>query len=91
MKEEVLAFIDYMNSEIKERPQCLLFALYLKCKFSNAVILTNVGHTITSIDGTCYDWDGVVKRTDDFLEFPAMYGDSHIVDHHYAMKEIFRR
>ena len=80
-----------MNSEIRERPQCLLFALYLKCKFDHAVILTNVGHTITSIDGTCYDWDGVYERTDDFLEFPAMYGDSHIVSHHYAMKEIFSR
>ena len=44
MKEQVLAFISYMNSEISERPQCYLFALMLNNKFGDAVIYSKMGH-----------------------------------------------
>lgn len=91
MKEQVLAFIAYMNSEIKERPQCYLFALMLNNKFENAVIYSKIGHCITEIDGQYYDWDGVAEHTDDFLEFPKAFGDSHIVNYYHAIKEIMSR
>lgn len=90
-QEQILAFIQYLNSEIKEEPQCMMMAMILKLKFSHANILYNNNHFITEIEDTCYDWDGVVKRTKNFTEFPAGWGDSHIVNHYFAIAEKFNR
>ena len=91
MKQQVLAFIDYMRSEIAERPQCYLFALMLKNKFGDAVIYSSMGHCITEIGGQYYDWDGVTDKTNNFLKFPEEYGDKHMVNYYYAIKEIMSR
>ncbi len=90
MNEKVEAYIRYLRTHIKERPQCLMFAMLMKLKFSSAVILHGApGHCITEIDGKYYDWDGVAKRTEGFVRFPERYGNSHIVGHYYAIKERF--
>lgn len=92
MKEQVLAFILYMNSEITERPQCMLFAMMLKLKFDNSQVYHSPpGHAITEIDGVCYDWDGIAKKTKRFIKFPQEYGDNHIVGHYNAIAEKFNR
>ena len=91
MKEDVLAFITYLNSEIDEEPQCMMMAMILKMKFSSAILLYDNNHLITEIDGICYDWDGVAKRTKNPIEFPAGWGDSHIINHYHAIAEKFRR
>ena len=92
MEPEVLKFITYMNDNISERPQCLMFAMLLKLKFSSAVILHGApGHCIAFIDGKYYDWDGEAERTLGFAEFPEKYGDHHIVDHYYAIKDKFNQ
>lgn len=89
MEEKVLAFINYLRSKIKDRPQCMMLALLLKCKFESAELLYNTGHFITLIDGQCYDWDGVAERTDKFTQFPEGWGDIHIVNHYNAIRERF--
>lgn len=90
-QKEVLAFIGYLHSEIKERPQCMLFAMMLKLKFDDARIKYNTSHFITEIDGYHYDWDGVVKKIEGFIKFPQEYGDNHIVNHYNAIAEKFRK
>lgn len=92
MKKQVLTFIQYMNSEIRERPQCMLFAMILKLRFDSAQIKYSTGHFITLIDGYHYDWDGVwIDSTKGFTEFPKGWGDIHIVNHYNAIKEIMSR
>ena len=90
MEKEILAFIDYLKSEIKDRPQCFMFALLLKCKFERAVIFSSMNHCITLIDGDYYDWDGVAEKPEKrFSEFPEKFGDKHIVNYYYALEERF--
>lgn len=89
---EVLAFIKYLNSEIKERPQCMWVAMALKLKFNGQIYHNGPkGHAIIEINDICYDWDGVAKKTKQFLEFPQHYGDSHIVNHYFAMRGVLKR
>lgn len=90
-ENEVLAFISYLNTEIKERPQCMMVAMMLKLKFDGAQIKYRTGHFITLIDKQYYDWDGVVSDVKDFTEFPKEWGDSHIVNHYFAVKKVMRR
>ena len=91
-ENEVLAFISYLNSEIDERPQCMMVAMMLKLKFDGAQVYhSSPGHAITEIDGICYDWDGIAVKTERFIEFPQQYGDNHIVGHYNAIAEKFRR
>ncbi len=91
MAEEVIAYIEYLKSEIKERPQCMMFALLLKCKFDNAHMFYDNNHFITLIEGKYYDWDGEAERTEQFLMFPDGYGDNHIVNHYHAIKDRFNK
>lgn len=91
MKKEVLSFIKYMRSKIKERPQCLMFALLLKCKFDKAIIFYDSNHCITLINEMYYDWNGVVNKVGKFTKFPESWGYNHIVNHYNAIKEIFQR
>lgn len=88
-EEQVLAFIKYLNGEIHHRPQCMMLAMLLKVKFSQAILLYNNSHFITEIDGKCYDWDGVAERKPGFVEFLENYGDNHIVNHYYGIKARF--
>lgn len=87
--EEILEFIEYMNTNIGERPQCFLFALFLTCKFKGGLLLYNSNHFITLINGKCYDWDGLAERTSAFMNFPEGWGDNHIVNHYGAIKQRF--
>ncbi len=89
MEKKILEYIDYLKSEIKDRPQCFMFALLLKCKFESSVLLYNNDHFICLIDGQCYDWDGVAERTERFRKFPEGWGDTHIVNHYNAINEQF--
>jgi len=89
MEKEILAYIEYLNSEIKERPQCFMVALLLLCKFDDAVLFYDNNHFITLINGRYYDWDGEAEGTKRFLIFPEGFGDSHIVNHYYAIKDRF--
>lgn len=89
MESKVEEYITFLRSEIKERSQCMMFAMLLKLKFSSAQILYNNHHFITEIDGECYDWDGLTERTKRFLCFPEGYGDHHIVNHYRAIEERF--
>ncbi len=91
MEKEVLDYIGYMKFYIKTRPQCLMFAMLLKLKFSNAVIMYAPGHHITEIDGQGYDWDGKRDIPIHFTEFPEDYGNSHIVGHYEAIREKFQK
>ena len=89
MEAKVLAYIEYLRSEIKERPQCFMFALLLKCKFPGAILLYNSHHFITLIGAKRFDWDGVVEKKDGFLIFSDNWGDNHIVNHYNAIKDKF--
>ena len=91
MEKDVLAFIEYLHSRIEERPQCFMLALLLKCKFDTAVLFYDNNHFITLISGKYYDWDGETERTERFSIFPNGYGDNHIVNHYYAIKERFNK
>lgn len=92
MEKAVLAYIEYLRSEITDRPQCFMFALLLKCKFEDAILLYDNNHFITQIEGICYDWDGMwINDTKAFAKFPESYGDNHIVNHYRAIKERFNQ
>ena len=86
-----MEYINYMRFYIKIRPQCLMFAMMLKLKFSDAVIMYDSSHQITLIDGQGYDWDGKRNIPIHFTEFPETYGDKHIVNHYKAIEEKFKR
>ena len=92
MEKEILEYIDYLKFYIKDRSQCLMFAMLLKLKFSEAQVFEgSPGHCITLIDGQGYGWDGTRDIPIHFTEFPEKYGDSHIVGHYMAIKEKFER
>lgn len=91
MEKEILSFIKYMRSKIKERPQCFMFALLLKCKFNKATLLYNSNHFITRIGDKYYDWDGIVENAERYTNFPETYGDNHIVNHYNAIKDKFQK
>lgn len=91
MEKEVLDYIGYLKFYIKDRSQCMMFAMLLKLKFSHAVIMYDNNYTITEIDGEGYDWNGKRYIPVDFTEFPEGFGDSHIVDHYMAIREKFQK
>ena len=92
MEKEILEYIDYLKFYIKDRSQCLMFAMLLKLKFSQAQVMSgSPGHCITLIDGQGYDWDGKREIPIHFMEFPEEYGDIHIVNYYMAIKEKFER
>jgi hypothetical protein len=55
-------------------------------KFPGSEAYYNSNHVITKIGIHYYDWDGVVAKTDDFLEFNK-FGDNWIVNHYNAIMD----
>lgn len=89
MEGKVLDFIQFLNANIKERPQCFMLALLLKSKFSEARLYYNSDHFITLIDGKYYDWDGIATKIN-HLPFED-FGDNWVIIHYNAIVDRLKK
>ena len=84
MNNDVLKYIDYLNTQIERRPQCFLVAMMIKVKFDEGVLYYNNNHFIIKIGDKFYDWEGEAECTN-HTRFPEGWGDNWIVSHHNAI------
>jgi len=80
MKKEILNYLEYLHSELDDRPQCSGVFYLLAMRFPRARCYYDNDHIITLIDGRFYDWDGEVKDWEEFIPMEK-YGDNWIIQH----------
>ena len=90
MDKDVKDYIKYLRENIKERPQCAMFAGLIWLKFNQAVPYYDNHHIIVKVNNRFYDWDGEVQNTQGYIPF-YQYGDNWITNHYKAIQSKFKQ